>query len=127
MEPISLIISALTIGAREAVKAGSEAAGQDAYNTLKAMIKRKFAGEPAAEMILEEHEQEPETYEVPLKKKLIQAGLDRDEEIIQTAQELLKESEPEAAATGKFDIKVEGDIKGIVGDISGGDVNQSIT
>ena len=120
MEPISLIASALAIGA-------AKAAGQNAYNRLKAMVKGKFAGEATAEMILEEHEKEPETYEVPLKKKLAEAGADRDEEVIQTAQELLKQLEPDAAATGKFDIQVQGDIKGIVGDISGGNVNQTIS
>ncbi len=70
MEPISLIIAALVAGA---TKAAADIA-PDAYNGLKALIKRKFAGEPKAEMVLEEHEKDPETYEAPLKKKL---GLSR--------------------------------------------------
>ena len=123
MDPISLILAALVAGA---AKAAGDAA-PDAYNGLKALIKRKFAGEPKAEMILEEHEQDPETYEAPLKKKLAEAGADKDEEIIKAAQELLKQLKPEEAAAGKFNIKVEGDIKGIVGDISGGTINQNIS
>ncbi len=116
MEPISLIISALTAGAKQA----ATQVAPDAYNALKSLIQSKFAGEPKAEMVLEEHEQEPETYEAPLKKKLADAGADRDEAIINAVQELLKQLKPQEAAAGKFNMQVEGDIKGIVGEISGG-------
>ena len=123
MEPISLIIAALVAGA---AKAAGDAA-PDAYKGLKVLIKRKFAGEPKAEMVLEEHEKDPETYEAPLKKKLAEAGADRDEEIVKAAQELLKQLKPEDSAAGKFNLKVAGDIKGIVGDISGGEIHQNIS
>ena len=85
MEPISLIIEALVTGAAKA--AGDTA--PDVYNGLKALIKRKFAGEPKAEMVLAEYEQDSETYEAPLKKKLKEAGADKDEEIIKAARDLL--------------------------------------
>ena len=85
MDPITLIIAALVAGAGKA--AGDVA--PDAYKGLKALIKRKFAGEPKAEMVLAEHETDPETYDAPLKKKLAEAGVDQDEEIIKAAQNLL--------------------------------------
>jgi hypothetical protein len=85
MDSISLIIAALIGGAAKA--AGD--APPDAYNALKALIKRKFGGDKKAEMVLEEHETDPETYEAPLKKKLAEAGADKDEEIIKEAQNLL--------------------------------------
>ena len=123
MDPISLIIAALVAGTTKA--AGDVA--PDAYNGLKALIKRKFTGEPTAEMVLEEHETDPETYEAPLKKKLTEAGADKDREIVKAAQELLKQLRPEDSAAGKFNLKVTGDIKGIVGEISGGEINQNIS
>lgn len=122
MEPVTLILSALATGA---AKAAGDAA-PDAYKALRELIKRKFASKPQAEMVLEEHEKDPETYEVPLKKKLIEADIDKDEEIIKKAQELLKSANPQEAAQGKYNITAE-QIKGIVGDISGGNVNQSIS
>lgn len=85
MEPISIIIAALVAGA---AKAAGDAA-PDAYQGLKALIKRKFAGEQKAEMVLEEHESDPETYEKPLRKKLEEAKADKDEEILAAAQNLL--------------------------------------
>lgn len=113
MEPISLIIAALVAGATKA--AGDIA--PDAYKGLKALIKRKFAGEPNAEMVLEEHEKDPKTYEAPLKKKLTEAGADKDEEIIKQAQELLKQLEPEESASGKYNVEFQGEVQGVqVGD-----------
>ena len=112
-EPLSLIIAALVAGA---AKAASDAA-PDAYNGLKTLIKRKFAGEPKAEMILEEHEQDPETYEAPLKKKLAEAGADKDEGIIKAAQELLKQLESEKSASGKYKVEFQDKAQGVqVGD-----------
>lgn len=89
MEPLSLILLALATGAAKA----AENVAPDAYNGLKALIKKKFAGKPKAEMVLEEHEQDPETYEAPLKKKLAEAGADKDEEIIKAAQKLVDQLE----------------------------------
>ncbi|MDJ0743564.1 MAG: hypothetical protein QNJ32_09390 [Xenococcaceae cyanobacterium MO_167.B27] len=113
MEPISLIIAALVAGA---AKAAGDAA-PDAYNGLKTLIKRKFSGDPKAEMVLEEHETDPETYEAALKKKLAEAGADKDEEIIKAAQELLKQLKPEESKAGKYNVVFQGEVKGIqVGD-----------
>ena len=123
MDPISLILAAMVAGT---TKAASDVV-PDVYYALKALIKSKFAGEPKAEMLLEEYETDPETYEAPLKKELAEAGADQDEEIVKAAQELLKQLKPEDSAAGKFNLKVTGDIKGIVGDISGGEIHQNIS
>ena len=109
MEPISLILAALVAGA---TKAASDIA-PDAYKGLKALIVKKFAGNTNAKMVLEEHEQDPEIYEAPLKKKLIEAGADRDEEIINAAQELLEQLEPEKSGAGKFNVVFQGEVKGM--------------
>ena len=127
MDPISLVIAALAAGALAGAKDTAGTVVEDSYQALKGLIKKKFAGEPKAEMVLEEHATDPETYEAPLKKKLSEAGVDRDEEIIKAAQELLKQEKPEESASGKFNTQIAGDFKGIQGDISGGTVNQDIS
>lgn len=117
MEPISLIIAALGAGAIAATKDTAGTAVKDAYQGLKALIKKKFESEPKAQMVLEEHETDPETYEAPLKKKLAEAGVDQDAEIIKAAQELLKQEKPEESAAGKYNTVFQGEVKGIqVGD-----------
>jgi len=122
MDPISLVLAALATGA---AKAAGDAI-PDAYTGLKALIKRKFQSNAAAAVVLEEYEKDPETYETPLKKKLTEAEVDRDADIVKAAEELLKQLEPEAAVAGKFNLQVSGDIKGIVGDVSGGTISQNI-
>jgi len=117
MDPISLIIAALGAGAIAATKDTAGTAVKDAYQGLKTLIKKKFESEPKAQMVLEEHETDPETYEAPLKKKLAEAGVDQDAEIIKLAQELLKQEKPEESAAGKYNTVFQGEVKGIqVGD-----------
>ena len=113
MDPISLVIAALAAGAIAATKETAGTAVKDAYQGLKGLIKKKFAGETKAEMVLEEHTKDPETYEAPLKKKLAEVGIDRDEEIIKAAQELLKQENPEESKAGKYDVVFQGEVKGM--------------
>ncbi|MEH1863511.1 MAG: hypothetical protein V7K69_00485 [Nostoc sp.] len=91
MEPISLIIAALGAGAIAAAKDTATTAVKDTYQGLKGLIKKRFESQPKAQMVLEEHETDPETYNAPLKKKLAEAGADQDAAIIQAAQELLNQ------------------------------------
>ena len=125
MDPISLIIAALVAGA---AKAAGDAA-PDAYNGLKALIKRKFEskGQSGANYVLDQHEKQPEAAKELLKGALIEAGADKDEKIIKASQELLKQLKPEESAAGKFNLNIAGDVKGIVGDISGGEIHQDIS
>ncbi len=127
MEPISLILAALGAGAVAAAKDTVGTAIKDAYEGLKGLIKKKFAANESAKVVLDEHEKDPETYEAALKKKLTEAEIDKDEEILKVAQEVLKQEDPQGAIAGKYNINVAGDIKGIVGDVSGGNINQTIS
>ena len=109
MDPITLILTALVAGT---AKAAGDAV-PDAYKGLKALIQKKFAGKPVAEAMLDEHEKDPETYAAPLKKNLLEAGIDQDEEILKAAQALLEQLKPEAAAPGT--INIGQGAKGIIG------------
>lgn len=87
MDPITTILAALVAGT---VKAAGDAV-PDAYKGLKALIQKKFAGKPEAEMALTQHEKKPEVWKEPLKEALVEAGIDGDEEILKAAQELLNQ------------------------------------
>ncbi len=127
MEPISLILAALGAGAIAATKDVAGTAVKDAYETLKTLINHKFADNEAAKVVLDEHEKDPETYKVPLIKKLTEAGIDQDAEILKAATAILKKEDSQGDKKGKYRINVQGDIKGIVGDVSGGEINQTIS
>ncbi len=130
MEPISLIITALSSAAAVAAVQGAAhgitqgVAQGSVQEAFKALIKRKLADVQNGEMILEEYEQDPKNYEEPLKNKLAEAGADKDGEIIKKAQELLKQLKPEESATGKFNLKVDGNFQGFAGE-NKGTVNQT--
>lgn len=119
MDPIAIIITALVTGT---AKAAGDAV-PDVYKGLKALIMKKFAGNPAAEMVLTEHEKDPETYAAPLKKNLVDAGIDKDEEILKAAKELLEQLKFQEPASGT--VNIGQGAKGVIGqNISGNTINQ---
>jgi len=121
-DPVSLILAALIAGT---AKTANDMV-QDAYKGLKELIKRKFESKPAAQVILEEHEKDSETYEAPLKKNLTEVGADKDEVIINAAQKVMELADPEGSKSGKWNIDIQGGVKGFVGE-NQGTVNQTIS
>lgn len=86
MEPISLILAALAAGATGAAKDTAGTAVKDAYESLKALIKKKFAekGKTDDSDIVDKHEKKPDSEGVKtlLKEELLEAKIDRDAEVI---------------------------------------------
>ena len=107
MDPISLIVTALVQGA---AKAATDVV-PDAYKGLRELVRERFAGKPAAEMVLEEHASDPQTYEAPLRKQLEQAALAEDPEVLALARQLLEQLGAPAAPS----IEIGRGAKGIIG------------
>jgi hypothetical protein len=130
MEPISLILAALGAGAIAATKDTAGTAVKDAYEGLKTLIKKRFAdkGKEDDSNIIDKHEKKPDSEAIKalLKEELVDLDVDQDVEILKAAAEILKKEDPQGAKEGKYRINVQGDIKGIVGDVSGGEINQTI-
>ncbi|MFM9104605.1 MAG: hypothetical protein ACKOPS_26165 [Cyanobium sp.] len=108
MDPITLIVTALVQGA---AKAATDVV-PDAYKCLRDLLRQRFAGKPAAEMVLEEHASDPQTYASPLRKQLEQAALAEDGEVLALARQLLEQLGPTAAAPT---IEIGRGAKGIIG------------
>jgi hypothetical protein len=89
MDPITLIVAALAAGAAAGVQSTAASAVRDAYVGLKALVKKRLAGRPDAELILARHERAPQTWEAPLAAELSQAGADRDLGLVAAAQALM--------------------------------------
>lgn len=113
MDPITLILTALTTGAAASVKDVTSSAIKDAYNELKAFLQHKLAGKPSAEVALHEHETDPITWESPLRKELMQIQVDQDENIIEAAQKVMTLVQPQQAAVGKYNVQITGNVQGL--------------
>ncbi len=111
MDPMSLLLAALIAGATAATKDTASQAIKDGYAGLKALILKRFAGRQAAETALTEYEKDEETWKKPLQKALAEVGADRDEAILQRAQLVLKQVDPQQTSQGKYNINI-GEAKG---------------
>ena len=117
MDPLSLILAAITAGATASAKDTASAAIKDTYQGLKTLIQRKFEGKPNAQAALVEYEEDPETYEKPLKKALLETHVDTEHDVVEAAQRVLTLIQPQQAAMGKYNIQNTGSVQGqVVGD-----------
>lgn len=112
MDPVTLILTALSAGAAASVKDTASTAIKDAYSGLKALIKQKFADKPKAEAALLDYEDDAETYEKPLSKALIEERIDREKDILEAAQKLMMLVHPQQAAMGKYNVQITGNVQG---------------
>lgn len=112
MDPIALILTALTAGATDSIKATANEAIKDAYSGLKTLIKDRFAGKPAIEVALTEYEKEPDVWKAPLEEGLKATGIDQDQDIIAAAQKLMGLVQPQQAAMGQFIVQIAGNVQG---------------
>ncbi len=105
MEPITAIVTALALGAAAALKEVSGQAVKDAYGALKALIQRKYAQVPLAEL---EAKPDSKDRRGVIEEKLTAAGAVDDEELLQRAKALLEavhQQAPETAAAIGVDLE----------------------
>ena len=114
MDPVTLVVTALTSGATIGGQAVINTAFEQAYESVKTLVQQKLAGKPRAETLLADFEDDPETYEKPLRKVLIQECIDQDEAIIEKAQKLMELIQPHKSATGKYNVHIAGNVQGNV-------------
>ena len=118
MEAVTLILTALAAGASagalDVLKDDVKDTAKATYAKLRDLVGQRFRGNPSAEIILSEHQADPETYAAPLAKKLTEAGVDA--ELVATARALMELLDQGGARSGKYNVTVK-DSKGVqVGD-----------
>lgn len=105
MDPVSLVVAALVAGAAKGVGQTAAGAVQDAYGSLKSKVRSLLGGGASTDVVLAEHEEDPQTYEAPLRKKLEAVGvadLDAGDDILVAAQRVLTAADPEGARAGRY-------------------------
>ncbi len=116
MDPVTLIVTALAAGAASALQEGASSAVKDAYTRVTALVKRRFASRPKAELVLAEHQAAPQTWEAPLAAELSAVGADGDADLVAAAQALITLVDEAGSRAGKYAVTVQ-DSQGVqVGD-----------
>ena len=102
MDPVTLIVTALATGAAAAAKDIGGDAVKSAFNSLKALIAKKFGGKADVENAVAQVEQKPESTgrKETLKEELQAAGADQDQELLAQVQAFLKLLEEKGVSTG---------------------------
>ena len=108
MDPITLIVTALAAGAALGVTDTASSAVMDAYAGLKALVGKRFAGRPDAELVLTKYEKAPETWQAPLMAELAEAEAARDRDLVAAAETLMSLVDRAGARAGKYTVDVRG-------------------
>lgn len=108
MDPITLIVTALSAGAATALQDGVKDTVKHAYKRLRDSAKKLLAGHPDAELVLERHEAAPAKWEGFLKSELADAGADHDTDLIGAAEALMRLLDEAGARAGKYHVIIHG-------------------
>ncbi|MGZ4666524.1 MAG: hypothetical protein ACXV5Q_16195 [Frankiaceae bacterium] len=104
MDPVTLIVAAVVTGAGAGLTDAASSTLRDAYLGLRNLLRRLFAGNPSAENVLTQAEQDPQTWEAPLGKYVADSGADRDGAVLEAAQRLMALLDAAGSQAGKYQI-----------------------
>ncbi len=115
MEPVTMLVGALILGASEALKDTASQAVKDTYQGLKAAVIHSWnrkAGEneqiaQEAEILISNLEQDPETFRTPLEKKISSSIPEPSQEIIDKAKSLYELLDRPGFDSGKYNVNIK--------------------
>jgi hypothetical protein len=107
MDPETLIVTALASGAGAGLKDAASSAVTDAYNKLKTLASHALAGRKKGELVLAEHEKDPEVWKKPLAEELHASGAADQADLVAAAELLLSLIDAAGTAAGKYHVVVQ--------------------
>lgn len=106
MDPVTLIVTALTAGTALGLKDIAATEVQDAYASLWARVRKRLAGRPDGAMVLARHAEAPQTWDAPLRAELAEAGAACDDALVAAATALLRLADDAGFRSGKYTVDV---------------------
>ena len=116
MDPISMIVGALVAGSSAALKDTANQAVKDAYSGLKTLVihhwKNRGSGgndqlEQEAKVLISNLEDDPETFLVPVEKKLSELIPEPPADLIDKARSFYELLDKSGFDTGKYNVTVQ--------------------
>lgn len=98
MDPVTIIVSALVLGAAAGLRPTAEQAVKDSYEALKRLIRDRYQrAQPAVEMV--EQDPEEEAFREAARKALAREGAGEDEALLRQANEVIQTVDAHARQT----------------------------
>lgn len=120
MDPITLIVTALSTGASagaaEALKDDAREAVKASHAKLARLAKKRLASQPDGEMALEQHGTAPQKWELMLADELAKAGAASDAGLIAAAKALMELTDQADTRTSKYNVTVKNSTGVQIGD-----------
>jgi hypothetical protein len=108
VDPVTLIVAALASGAAHGASETASEAVKDAYEALKERVRGWFDGAPSREVVLVEHEKDPQTWQAPMTAALADTGAAGDPAVVEAAQQLMELLDAVGTRSGKYLVDVRG-------------------
>jgi hypothetical protein len=102
MDPITIIVTALTAGARATHRDGAPPALPDACAELATLARQRLSGRPNGGMVLRQHAEDPGRWSRALAKALAAEGADGDTALVTAAQAVLRLTDEAGSSRGKY-------------------------
>lgn len=113
MSTIEVILSALTAGAIAGTTDVAGAAVKDTYKALVSLVTKKFGSNKEAKSHLDNYLKDSKTWGKPVKKAIQESKIDKDDEVIKLARELLKIVKSKQEASENH-IEINGNVQGLI-------------
>jgi len=97
MDPVASIVTALATGAAAGLSGTASQMVTDGYRELKALVRRKLAGRPGADAMIDGHEHDSGAWRPRLIAELTESGAGNDAGLAAAARALLSLTEGAAA------------------------------
>lgn len=107
MDPIRLIVTALSAGARGTRQNGAPAALPGANTELVALARQRLRGRPNGAMVLRQHAEDPARWGRALATALDAEGAAGDAALIASAQAVLRLTDEAGSGRGKYALPAE--------------------
>jgi len=108
VDPVTLLVTALAAGTAGGLKDTATTAVKDTYAELKALVSRRFSGSPERELVLVQHERQPDVWQAPLSQALVDSGAAGDAVVVDAAQRLLALLDEAGTRAGKYTVDLRG-------------------
>jgi hypothetical protein len=99
---VEVILAALLAGIVTGTQNSVASAVQDAYTRLRDALRRRLAGQPAAQEAVEGYVKNPDAWKAKLEAQLKDAGVDNDRDILAAAALVLQHGGQGQQIVGKY-------------------------